>query len=114
MTQAVEEESNKLWDEAHQLGIILVPFGGGEGHMSAAITEEFLDAFMKKNGLDPDSWDDIYDLGLGFFVETAAPGTGDTRLEAYQAALKAYVDMDIKKVNLEMLERLNASGTEGS
>lgn len=97
-----ERTDSEIWYDAQDEGIILVPFQGNEGILTAAIREEDLQEACRRANLDPDNWDDIRSLGLGFFINVAAPGHGETRKESYLAALKSFEELQPKahwKVN---------------
>lgn len=84
------DNGSAIWHEAFQRDIILVPFAGQNGIIAAAIRKEDLEEACSRAGLNSNSWDDVFSLGLGFFVETSAPGYGDNREEAYIEALKVF------------------------
>jgi len=94
-----ERTDGEIWYDAQSNGIILVPFNGGpdtNGILTAAIREEDLEEACRRANLDSESWEDIYSLGLGFFVSTSAPGHGPTRKESYLKALEAFEELQPK------------------
>lgn len=108
---ASDAESTRIWNEAKAKGIILVPWKSpnSKANLCGAISEDFLDAVLKKLGHDPngdDAWDHIWGLGLGFFVDHGAPGIGDTLAESYTQALAKYNDWNQRARNTESLKKL--------
>lgn len=92
-----ERTDVEIWHQARQNGIILIPFKAGEERiLTAAIREEDLKEACRRTDLNPDSWEDIYSLGIGFFINTAAPGYGETRKESYIDALRAFEELQPK------------------
>jgi hypothetical protein len=102
-------DDGAIWQAAREDGIVLVPFNSnGASSMCAAINNDFLEEAMKAMGLNPDSWDDVYSLGLGFFVDTSAPGSGANRAESYRDALAQYEQLGMKAKSAKQLAELRA------
>ena len=90
-----ERTDSEIWHQAKEDGITLVPFDSG-GILTAAIRKEDIEEACRRAELDSNNWEDIYSLGIGFFINTAAPGYGETRKESYIDALRAFEELQPK------------------
>lgn len=91
-----ERTDSDIWHDALEKGIVLVPFEGLNGFLVAAVREEDLIEACRRADLDHEDWEDIFSLGLGFFVEVGAPGNGEDRKTAYLEALQNFEELQPK------------------
>ena len=93
MEGEVTDRLREIYKSAYEEGIWIKEFGGGECYMAGAGSIAQLEEIEKELGEEID----VSKLTLGDIINISLPGTGKTREEACENAIKAWKEYDKRK-----------------